>query len=148
MLKRILSMLMTLLFLLPTLCAAEEAAEPTPAPTAIPYAGYVYVLCGEQYRWYPLPLEDQEEYEINVRQTGEDGTEYVNTIHFTHDGVYMAYSTCENQDCVNEGLVTLTNKDERVLGSWIVCLPQQVSLQLYTADELMALLAEQTGVQE
>ena len=136
---RAIAILLLAVLLMMTSAFAEEAAEP--AATAVPYPGYVYVQCGEQYRWYPLPLPEQEEYEITIRQTGEDGAEITNTLHFTHEGVYMAASTCENQDCVNEGLVTLENRETRVLGSWIVCLPQQVSVELFSPEELMALLA-------
>ena len=54
----------------------------------------------------------------------------------------MEKSTCENQDCVNQGLVTLENRDARVLYNMIVCLPNQVMLELYTYDEIMEMLGQ------
>ena len=41
--------------------------------------------------------------------------------------------------------MTLENKGERILGNMIICLPNQVTLQLYSRDELMDWL---TTVQE
>ena len=41
--------------------------------------------------------------------------------------------------------MTLENKDTRILGNRIICLPNQVTLQLYSRDELMDWL---TTVQE
>ena len=32
----------------------------------------------------------------------------------------MEYSTCENQDCIGEGTITLDNYNERILGTWII----------------------------
>lgn len=129
------SLLTAMLLCLICMAACAEDTEP-----AVSYSGYVCVTCGNEYRWYPLPLPEQEEYERTIRQVTEDGTEYTNTIHFTHDGVYMSESTCENQDCVGEGIVTLDNKDTRILGSWIICLPHQVYLELFSAEELMTLM--------
>ena len=63
----------------------------------------------------------------------------VNTIHVTHDSVWMESSTCENQDCVEQGVVTAENRKSRVLGNTIVCLPHRVLLELFTADELRAM---------
>ena len=63
-------------------------------------------------------------------------------VHISSEGVYMEKSTCENQDCVNQGLVTLENRDARVLYNMIVCLPNQVMLELYTYDEIMEMLGQ------
>ena len=53
----------------------------------------------------------------------------------------MKSSTCDNQDCVKQGVVTLENMEERLLGNMIICLPNQVTLSLYTTEELLALLS-------
>ena len=55
----------------------------------------------------------------------------------------MKSSPCDNQDCVKQGEVTLANKDERILSNMIICLPNQVVLELYTPEELLELLYPQ-----
>lgn len=137
--KKLLCLLAAML--LAALCAAsaEDAATATDMQAAAPAAGYVRVIVGTEYRWFPLPAG--EPYSITVKQVNpETGDEEFNIITFTSEGVYMSESTCENQDCVNMGMVTLLNKDERVLGNMVVCLPHQVMMELYTANELMAML--------
>lgn len=110
---------------------AEETAE-------APAVGYVRITVGTESRWFPLPPE--EDYTITVRQTNpETGEEMVNYITLTPDGVYMKESTCDHQDCVDMGVVTLENKAERILGNVVVCLPHQVMLELYSTEELMNL---------
>ena len=51
----------------------------------------------------------------------------------------MEDSTCANHDCIDQGIVTLENRKERILGNMIICLPNQVCLQLYTPEEILAL---------
>lgn len=53
------------------------------------------------------------------------------------EGIRMAESSCENQDCVEQGLVTLENRDTRPLGNMIICLPNQVTLELYNREEIV-----------
>lgn len=111
-------------------------AEPAEAPQ--PAAGYVLVTIGEQYYWLPLPAD--EEYSVTLRQTDpETGEELINIVTVTPEGVYMKESTCDNQDCVDEGIVTLFNKTERILGNMIVCLPHRIMLELFTPEEVLAL---------
>ena len=59
----------------------------------------------------------------------------INKIRITPDSVDMEYSTCENQDCIGEGTITLDNYNERILGTWIICLPNQVTIEMVPADE-------------
>jgi len=64
--------------------------------------------------------------DVTVSQpTGE-----VNVIHITKNGFHMASSTCENQLCVGEGEVTVDNYQRRILGPYVLCLPNQVELQI------------------
>lgn len=67
------------------------------------------------------------------------GEAMVNVIHATPEAVWMESSTCENQNCVQQGAVTLDNRHSRLLGNMIICLPHQVQLELYAADELRAM---------
>ena len=50
----------------------------------------------------------------------------------------MHEANCENQDCVEQGEVTLENKDTREGGSYIICQQNFVTLRLCTRAELEA----------
>lgn len=113
--------------------AAEEAEKKLPA-------GYVLVSTATQSGWLPLPTEGESVFPLS--QVQPDGTQTLNVIHLTPDGVYMEDANCANHDCMGQGEVTLENIPERILGNMIICLPNQVVLQLYTPEETMALLGE------
>jgi len=123
----------------------ETTAEPAqPEPTEDspkPAKGYVLVTTPSQSGWLPLPEEGELSYPL--RQLLPDGTEAVNTIHLTPEGVYMEDSTCEGHDCVQQGIVTLENRQERILSNMIICLPNQVTLQLFTPEELLEMMKAQ-----
>ncbi len=88
-------------------------------------ATYVNVYLGtggEPYRHVPLNEDD------TIRIDQGDGR--VNVIEIKDGGVQMAYSTCKNQDCVHEGVVTDESRKKRALGDWIVCLPNGVAVEL------------------
>ena len=91
----------------------------------------LYLLVTAGYTTYAPILLDRED--VRTLTQGEDT---VNTIHVTPDGIWMEASTCENQDCVEQGMVTAENRQSRVLGNVIVCLPNRVQLELFTAEEL------------
>ena len=88
----------------------------------------------------PLALTSEGDFTIRQEATGAE-----NVVHVTPDSIAMKSANCDNQDCVEQGEVTLENKDTRILGNRIICLPNQVTLQLYSRDELMDWL---TTVQE
>ena len=88
----------------------------------------------------PLPLEG--EYTRTIRQKMADGTEAVNVLHLTSNGVWMEDSNCEGHDCINEGEVTLENREERVLWNMIICLPHQLSLELITREEAVRMIGQ------
>ena len=141
---------MTLLALLLTQAIAEPAdATPEAAPTAEapadgetaqprPAKGYVLVSTATQSGWLPLPEEGETSFPLS--QVLPDGTQTLNVIHLTPDGVYMEDSTCKNHDCMDQGTVTLENRDERILGNMIICLPNQVCLQLFTPEETLEMM--------
>lgn len=109
---------------------ATDAAEATDAPAK----AYLLVTVGGTV-YQPLPLTRDGRYTVTQKATGAE-----NVIHVTEDSVNMESSTCENQDCVNQGVVSLENKNERILANMIICLPNQVTLELYTPDEMRQLL--------
>ena len=128
----------------PTLGALE--ADPTAAPvvtdapadtngpesTQPPATAYLVVtVAGAMYE--PIPLYEEARYSI---RRGE----MVNVIEVTGDSVRMHESTCDNQDCVEQGTVSLENRSGRVLQNMIICLPNEVVLELYTPEEMAALL--------
>lgn len=90
--------------------------------------------------YQPIPLKGEGQFSITQGETG-----MVNTVHVTPTSVWMEDSTCDNQDCVEQGVVSLDTMNNRVLGNMIVCLPHQVVLELYTAEEMAALLASVEG---
>ena len=90
----------------------------------------VYVYDGEQVKMERVvPLKEAGQFTI------EQG-DMVNVVEVTADSVRMYSSTCDNQDCVLQGTVTLDNRNERVLQNMILCLPHQVVLELYSAQEV------------
>lgn len=151
--KRILLCLLAGLLWVTAIAAAEQAPATEPTATAQPQAtaeptdspkpakGYVLVTTATQSGWLPLPEEGEVSYP--VRQLLPNGTEAINTIHLTPEGVCMEDSTCEGHDCVQQGEVTLDNRTERILGNMIICLPNQVTLQLYTPEELLEMVKGQ-----
>ena len=109
---------------------AEESqvAGPLPAPQTQEIRGYAVITVNG--RQYGDPIAMDRDKIITVRQ--EDGK--INRVHITPDEVYMESSTCDNQDCVGEGNVTHDNYQTRILGSWIICLPNAVTIEYIPAD--------------
>jgi len=103
-----------------------------------PPIAYVLVSAPNPIGFLPLPTEG--EYTKTIRLIQPDGSETVNVVHLTPEGFWMEESNCEGQDCIEEGTVTLENRDERVLGSWVICLPHQLICELMTKEEAMSFL--------
>ena len=66
--------------------------------------------------------------------TIDQGDGKVNVIEITERGAVMHSASCKNQDCVHQGDVTLDNYNNRVLNNWIICLPNQVTIELVAED--------------
>ena len=86
-----------------------------------------------------LPAEGEEEAVLPLQQPifNEDGEYLMNELHLTHNSMHIASANCDTQDCVDQGTVTLENKESRILGNMIICSPHSLLLELYTADELI-----------
>ena len=129
-------------------CATSgaETAEETEQPYLVqiteddPSIGYVLVQL--QYSAGLLPLPQEGEYTKTIRQEMTDGSEFVNVIHVTPTGFWMEESNCEGHDCIGEGEVTLENRQERILGNMVICLPHQLLLSLITREEAEGLLSQ------
>ena len=133
---------------------AEATAEPTAAPTAEPteepkaeaqmqgpammgpmppkkaetVRGYVVLTVGGRQYGDPIPMDRDKI--ITLRQ--EDGK--INKVHITPEKVYMESSSCENQDCVGQGEVHIDTYMDRILSTYIICLPNNVQIEMVPAE--------------
>ena len=101
----------------------ETSPNPEKQPQEQSASGYLFIIL-EGRIWGSEALG--EERDITVDQ----GNGVVNVIHLQKDGFYMNSSTCDNQLCVGEGTVTLTNWQQRILGPCVYCLPHNLQLEL------------------
>lgn len=152
--QRILVFLAALVLLLSGCFAAAETAGP--AETASPEDGHpflweiteddpavAYVLVTLPYSAGLLPLPLEGEYTKTIRQVLPDGSEYINVLHMTPEGFWMEEANCEGHDCIGEGEVTLSNREERILWNMVICLPHRLSAELITRAEAEQLLGAQ-----
>lgn len=152
--QRILVFLAALVLLLFGCFAAAETA--VPAETASPEDGHpflweiteddpavAYVLVTLPYSAGLLPLPLEGEYTKTIRQVLPDGSEYINVLHLTPEGFWMEEANCEGHDCIGEGEVTLSNREERILWNMVICLPHRLSAELITRAEAEQLLGAQ-----
>lgn len=86
----------------------------------------VITVAGETYE--PIRLDGAGKYTVT---RGDK----VNVVEVTENSIRMHSSTCDNQDCVLQGTVTLENRADRVLQNMILCLPNEVVLELLTETE-------------
>ncbi|MEG0901104.1 MAG: NusG domain II-containing protein [Clostridia bacterium] len=109
----------------------EGVAQTALPPDALPADTLYLVITAGDRVYEPMPLTAEGDYTL-----AQEGTDKVNTVHFTPEGACMVSASCKNQDCVAQGEVTRTNRETRPLGNLIICLPNKVTLELCTADEL------------
>ncbi|MBQ8080478.1 MAG: NusG domain II-containing protein [Clostridia bacterium] len=128
---------------IPTVSATDTPTE-TPEPEAQPEAtntpevrAYLVVTVDDR-TYQPIALTQEGDYTIRQAAKGA-----VNVVHVTPESITMASSTCDNQNCVGEGEVTLDNMDSRILGRYIICLPNGVTLELYSREEMEQALIQQ-----
>ena len=109
--------------------APSVVSEATEVPAAEDVKAYLVVMVqGSIYE--PLSLSGEGSFVIRQNETT------TNTVHVTPDSVWMEHSTCDNQDCVNQGVVSLENMHSRVLSNMIICLPNEIVLELHTPESL------------
>ncbi len=84
----------------------------------------------------PIPLTEDNSFRI----TQQDGSE--NVVHIGKNSFYMESSNCDNQNCVEQGEVTLENREKRLLFNMVICLPHNLSLELMTREEAEAWLTD------
>lgn len=113
-----------------TQAPAKEAAMvgPMPPKKAETVRGYVVLNVGG--RQYGEPIAMDRDKIITLKQ--DDGK--INRVHITPETVYMESSTCENQDCVGQGEVHVDTYKTRILGTYIICLPNSVSIEMVPVE--------------
>ena len=121
--------------------APEMTAEPTAAPESANMIGPVmpkqtdkvrgYVVITVAGRQYGDPIPMDRDKIITIKQDNGE----INKIHITPEYVVMESSTCENQDCIGEGEVNVNTYKDRILSTYIICLPNQVTIEMVPADE-------------
>ena len=120
-----------LLVALVVLCLSRKPmSKPEPKEEGAPAVMALVVRAGN-LEYAPVPLT--EDTEITLKQVEND---IWNTVHVTPDSIEMAASSCENQDCVLQGIVTRDNLESRLLGGMIICLPNQVMLEMIPMPEV------------
>lgn len=109
-----------------------------------------YVLCriADDGVTGVLPLPEDGEISFPIRQKLTDGTESENVLHLLPDGFYMESATCRNQNCVEQGPVPLKNREIRVMQNCVICLPNRVTAELYTAEEIQRMIRENGKLSE
>ena len=85
----------------------------------------IITVDGQEYCRVPLSRPQ--------RVTVDQGDGRVNVIDITAEGAVMASSTCGNQLCIHMGAVTLNNWETRPQQTYIICLPNRVSVELAVA---------------
>ena len=108
----------------------QEAAMvgPMPPKKAEVVRGHVILTVGGRQYGDPIPMDRDKI--ITLRQ--DDGK--INKVHITPEKVYMESSTCDNQDCVQQGEVHVDTYMDRILGTYVICLPNNVSIEMVPAE--------------
>lgn len=110
---------------------APSASASTEAETADAQPIEAYLVMSVRGSIYePLPLAGEGTFTIKQDEST------TNTVHVTPTSVWMEHSSCDNQDCVEQGIVSLENMGSRVLYNMIICLPNEVVLELHTPETL------------
>ena len=117
----------------PTAEPTEKPAQaavmgPMPAPQTEEVKGHVIITVGKRQYGDPIPMDREKV--ITIRQ--DNG--HINKVHITPEKVYMEYSTCDNQDCVGQGEITLDNYETRILSTFVICLPNSVTIEMVPVE--------------
>lgn len=116
--------------------AAKEVFLWTEESKRSPANAYLRVSVNNRM-YEPIPLD--ENFSVDIKR--DEG--YDNLVIVDSGAVSMMFSTCDNQLCVHQGQVSLDNRDLRALYNQIVCLPNEVLLEVLDEHEVMSLYGEQ-----
>ncbi len=82
---------------------------------------------GEVYK--TVSLDEDQVVEI------DQGSGVVNHVEVKDGSIYMMDSTCSDKLCVDQGKMSLADYESRILRNWIVCLPNQITVELVLDGE-------------
>lgn len=100
--------------------------------------GSAYLRISVNNRMYePIPLNGR--FSVDIAREGG----YHNLVSAEDGVISMIFSSCDNQLCVHQGEVSLDNRDLRALYNQIICLPNEVLLEVLNEQEVMSFYAEQ-----
>ena len=116
--------------------AAKEVSLWTEESKRSPANAYLRVSVNNRM-YEPIPLD--EDFSVDIKREGG----YHNLVIVESGVVSMMFSTCDNQLCVHQGQVSLDNRDLRALYNQIVCLPNEVLLEVLDEQEVMSFYGEQ-----
>lgn len=102
---------------------------------------YLLVIIGDAV-YQPVPLTGDGDYTVTQKAIGAE-----NKVHVTAESIQMSSANCDNQDCVDQGEDFPSNREERLLGNMIICLPNNVTLELLTPAEAGELIAQANAQQ-
>ena len=105
-----------------------DVMGPMPAQQTQEIRGYVVLTVGGRQYGDPIPMDRDKI--ITIKQ--DDGK--INKVHITPQEVYMESSTCDNQDCVGQGAVNVDTYEQRILGTYVICLPNEVVIEMVPAE--------------
>ena len=105
---------------------AGMAAVKLLAPNTVTDRARIYV---GSYIYKEVSLSEDQVIEI------DQGNGIVNHVEVKDGAIFMADSSCPDQQCVGQGDISMENYEIRVLRNWIVCLPNQVTVELVLEDE-------------
>ena len=106
----------------------QVASGPMPRPQTQEVKGHVVLtVAGRQYG---DPIAMDRDKIITLKQ--ENGM--INKVHITPEKVYMESSSCDNQDCVLQGEITLENYKTRILSTYVICLPNNVTIEMVPVE--------------
>ncbi len=129
--KKVVSRTDVVIIALCLICALGIFFYAKPHKTEVQEAGYVRIQVGNRF-YRMLPLSQNGTFPI-VQGKGK-----INVVEIKDGAVFMQSSTCDNQNCVHQGEVTLENRQTRPLFHAIVCLPNQVLVELLLPEEVRA----------
>ena len=118
-----------------TLPEVTNTVEPAPELSADANMPRGYILAQKNGDGGWIPLSTGEDLVVSI--SDENDPSIKNVLRITQNGFKMESSTCDNQDCVDQGEVTLENMSERVLMNMVICLPHQLSVELYSIEQLV-----------
>ncbi len=114
--------ILTVILAAAALLAGASLLKPKAAQNEI-----VIFVDGQEYAREPLGGAPRD-------VTIDQGDGKINVVHIDADGAVMDSSTCDNQLCVQMGEVTVDNWEYRLNQTFIVCLPNKVSVELVLAE--------------